>query len=217
MLLPYKDINPTRRFPFITILLIMANIGVFAYQVFGPYGYETISNQFSLIPYELHNGNLPGSEWIHPYLSLVTYMFLHAGPGHLLFNMLFLWIFGNNIEDNMSRTGFLAFYLITGVISGLAFEYLFPASRVNLVGASGAISAILGAYLFLFPFARLHALFFIFPVRMPAVIFLVIWFATQISGFLGGESNVAWISHLTGFISGVILLRFFRVKHKRYS
>jgi membrane associated rhomboid family serine protease len=209
MLLPYKDVNPTRHFPLITILLIAANVGVFLYQVFGPYGFDVVSRQFALIPMELHRGNLPDSTWIHPYLSLATYMFIHAGPGHLAFNMLFLWIFGNNIEDRMGMLSFMAFYVLTGAISGLAFEYLFPGSDVNLVGASGSISAILGAYLFLFPVARVHALFFIFPVRMPALIFLAIWFFTQISGFLGQEDSVAWISHIAGFISGVLLHRLF--------
>lgn len=211
MLLPYKDINPTRRTPVITILLIITNIAVFVYQLFGPYGFENISTQFALIPYELHHGNMPDSTWVSPYLNLVTYMFLHAGIGHLLFNMLFLWIFGNNIEDVMTRRGFLFFYLLTGAVSGLAFEVLFPGSQAHLVGASGAISAILGVYLVLFPFARLHVLVFIFPVRMPAVIFLVIWFFMQISGLLGGKGDVAWISHVSGFIAGIVLYRFFRV------
>ncbi|HOO71332.1 MAG TPA: rhomboid family intramembrane serine protease [Spirochaetota bacterium] len=209
MLLPYKDVNPTRHFPFMTIILILANIAVFLYQVFGPYGFDVISRQFALIPYELHKGNLPDSTWIPPFLSLGTYMFLHAGPGHLAFNMLFLWIFGNNIEDRMSPFSFLVFYLLTGVISALAFEAIFPGSDVNLVGASGAISAVLGAYLFLFPRAQVHALLFIFPVRMSALVFLIIWFIMQISGFLGQEGSVAWISHITGFVSGIILHRFF--------
>lgn len=211
MLLPYKDINPTRRFPIVTLLLIIVNIGIFLYQIFGPYGFENISTQFALIPYELHHGNLPESTWVSPYVNVVTYMFLHGSIGHLVFNMLFLWIFGNNIEDVMTRKGFLVFYLLTGVISGLAFEWLFPGSRAHLVGASGAISAILGVYMVLFPFARLHVLVFIFPLRMPAIVFLVIWFFMQISGLLGGEGNVAWISHVSGFIAGIILYRFFRV------
>ncbi|HRZ25221.1 MAG TPA: rhomboid family intramembrane serine protease [Spirochaetota bacterium] len=209
MLLPYKDVNPTRHFPFITLLLIAGNIAIFVYQVFGPYGFETISSQFALIPYELHHGNLRESNWINPYLSLVTYMFMHAGPGHLIFNMLFLWIFGNNIEDRMSWIGFLVFYLLTGIISGLSFEAIYPGSEAHLVGASGAISAILGAYLLLYPTARVHALFFIFPIRMPALVFLIIWFITQISGFLGQADSVAWISHISGFVSGIILYRFF--------
>ena len=198
MLLPYKDVNPTRHFPFMTILLILANIAIFMYQVFGPYGFESISRQFALIPYELHRGNLPDSTWIPPFLSLGTYMFIHAGPGHLLFNMLFL-----------SPFSFLIFYLLTGIISALSFEAIFPGSDVNLIGASGAISAVLGAYLFLFPRAQVHALLFIFPVRMSALVFLIIWFFMQISGFLGQEGSVAWISHITGFISGIILHRFF--------
>jgi len=212
MLLPYRDINPTRRFPAVTVLLIMTNVLIFYGLVFSRAGFDALTAQFALIPYEIHNGNLPGSEMLSPWITLGTYMFMHGGFGHLAFNMLFLWIFGNNIEDRMTRSGFLLFYLLVGVLSGLAFELKNPGSRVSLVGASGAISGVLGAYLLLFPFARVHALFFIFPVRMPAVVFLVIWFITQIAGFRGAQGNVAWISHISGFIAGIVLHRFFLVR-----
>ena len=216
MLFPYKDINPTRRFAVVTFLIICANVAIFIYQNFSGIGFEYSTRQMALIPVEIFRGNLPDSQMISPFLSVFAYMFLHGSPGHLVFNMLFLWIFGNNIEDRMSRPGFLAFYTITGVISGLAFVGYYPSSDVSLVGASGAISAVLGAYLFLFPFARLHALFFIFPVRMPAIIFIVFWFFSQISGLMGGGGNVAWISHIAGFIAGIALFRFFLKPVRRY-
>lgn len=210
MLFPYKDINPTRRFSFITLLLIIINIGLFIYPLvdFKP-GFEFFTRQFALIPYELKNGNLQDSTWISPYLSIITYMFMHGSPSHIAFNMLFLWIFGNNIEDVMTRRGFISFYIITGIISALAFVALFPDSKNYLVGASGAVSGVLGAYMCLFPFARVHALFFIFPIRMPAIIFLIVWFIGQLSGLLNGQENIAWISHISGFLSGIILYRFF--------
>ena len=209
MIIPYKDINPTERFPFLTIGLIAVNIAIFLFQIFSDYGYQQITNQFAFIPYELHHGNLPHSTFISPFTSLVTYMFLHANLKHIGFNMLFLWIFGNNIEDEMHRIGFIIFYLLCGIISALVFELFHPETKSPLVGASGAISAILGAYLFLYPKAKLRVLILVFPVTVPAVIFLVLWFVLQISGFLQGSGNVAWIAHISGFVAGAILYRIF--------
>lgn len=211
MLIPYKDSNPTRRFPVITVLLLIANIGIFIYCAFvSDIGFQKLSRQFALIPIELSKGNLPDSKWISPYLTFITYMFFHANIPHLLFNMLFLWIFGNNVEDGMTRWGFFLFYILIGTASALVYIGSDPSSKVSLIGASGAISGILGAYLFLYPLAKVHALLFIFPVKMPAVIFLLIWFFMQISGFLGPESNIAWESHITGFIFGILIYRLFR-------
>ncbi|PKL41296.1 MAG: rhomboid family intramembrane serine protease [Spirochaetae bacterium HGW-Spirochaetae-1] len=214
MLFPYKDTNPTRRFSVVTFLIIAANIFVFLYQHLSGIGYEYSTRQFALIPVELFKGNLPDSTLVSPLVSSFTYMFLHGGLLHLVFNMIFLWIFGNNIEDVMTRPRFLFFYLLTGLISGLAYAVMSPNGEIPLVGASGAISAVLGAYLFLFPWARVHVLVFIFPVQMPALIFLVLWFAAQISGFMDGQGNVAWISHIAGFISGVVLHRFYIVRRR---
>ncbi len=211
MLIPYKDSNPTRRFPIITILLIIANIGIFVYFAFvSDFGLAKLTRQFALIPVELSKGNLPDSKWISPYLTFITYMFFHANIPHLLFNMIFLWIFGNNVEDGMSRFGFLLFYIFVGAASALVYIGSDPSSKISLIGASGAISGILGAYLFMYPLAKIHALFFIFPVKMPAVIFLLIWFFMQISGLLGPESNVAWESHISGFILGILTFRIFK-------
>lgn len=211
MLLPYKDSNPTRRVPVITIILIIANIAIFAYSAFvSDTGFLKITRQFSLIPYELSKGNLPDSQWISPYLTLITYMFFHANIPHLLFNMLFLWIFGNNVEDSMTRGGFFLFYILIGISSALVYIGSNPMSKVSLIGASGAVSGVLGAYLFLYPLARVHALLFIFPIKMPAIIFLLTWFFIQISGMLGPAANVAWESHISGFIFGILIYRLFK-------
>jgi membrane associated rhomboid family serine protease len=212
MLIPYKDTNPTKNFPIITLLLIITNIIIFYFQAAGHSGFN-ITEEFALIPVEIITGNnINNSQLINPFITIISYMFLHAGLLHLVFNMLFLWIFGNNIEDRMTMVGFIFFYLLTGAISGLTFCFIDPKSAVPLVGASGAISGILGAYVFMFPFARIHALLFIFRVRMPAVVFIVIWFISQISGFLNSttqSSNIAWITHISGFISGIILFKLF--------
>jgi membrane associated rhomboid family serine protease len=214
MFLPYRDENPTRRFAAVTFLLIAANVLFFIYQVTGPAGPAESASQYGLIPSELSGGrNLPDSGWISPYLSLLTYMFCHGSVSHLLFNMLFLWIFGNNVEDRMGRPGYALFYAVTGVISALAFVAYKPSIDTPLVGASGAVSGILGAYLFLFPTARVYVWMVLFVLRMPALVFLPLWFLLQIFGFMNDTStetgNVAWISHIAGFLAGVLLFKFF--------
>ncbi len=211
MFFPYKDINPTRRRAIVSAGLIFVNIGIFFYQVLGHAIPVMAPREMALIPLELTRGNLPDSALLAPSLTPLTYMFVHGGLGHLIFNMLFLWIFGNNVEDAMTRPRFIGFYLATGVISGLAFALMFPGSNVSLIGASGAISGVLGAYLLLYPFAKVHTLVLIFPVRMPAVVFIIIWFVMQISGLMNGGGNVAWITHVTGFIAGLVTHRFFTV------
>jgi membrane associated rhomboid family serine protease len=216
MLIPYKDSNPTKRFSIITLLLIIINIITFYFQVAGKFNFN-FTEEFALIPVEIITGkNIIGSQLISPYITVLSYMFLHGNVLHLAFNMLFLWIFGNNIEDRMSTSSFIFFYLLIGAISGLAFCFIAPKSTVPLVGASGAISGILGAYVIMFPFARIHALLFIFRVKMPALVFIIIWFISQISGFLGSASqtsNIAWVAHISGFIAGIILFKLFVKKN----
>jgi membrane associated rhomboid family serine protease len=214
MFLPYKDENPTSRFAVVSFLLVIVNVCVFFYQVFGAPGFENILNEYGLIPIELAGGkNLPSSRLVSPYVSLFTYMFCHGNIPHLLFNMLFLWIFGNNVEDRMTPFRFLVFYLLVGAISAIAFVLKFPLVNTPLVGASGAISGILGAYLFMYPMSRIYVWVLFFVIRIRAFLFLPIWFALQIFGFMGAESgdgsNVAWISHISGFIAGVLLFKFF--------
>ena len=215
MFLPYKDTNPTKKTSIVTIFLIISNIAIFLYPFFSD-KIEFISfiKQFALIPVEIKNGNLSDSNWINPHLTFVTSMFMHASISHILFNMLFLWIFGNNIEDVMTPFRFIIFYLLTGVIGSLAFYFTHMGSQVSCVGASGAVSGILGAYLFLFPKARVHTIVFIFPMRLPAYIFLIVWFLGQLSGLLDGQGNVAWIAHVAGFLSGIVLYKFFIKRDK---
>lgn len=198
MFLPYKDTNPTKRFGIITFLLICTNCYIF---------FSETPLQ-GLVPLYLSNVNM-GSESTGILLTPISYMFIHGNLGHLVFNMLFLWIFGNNVEDRMGRISFFLFYLITGILSGLTFVLMNTGEEVMLVGASGAISAVLAAYLYLFPFAKIHVLFFIFPIKLPAFIFIAFWFVSQISGFLGGTGNTAWVCHLAGFIFGSLLFKLF--------
>lgn len=213
MFIPFKDDNPTRRFAIVTFLLIIANILVFLYQILGAAGFEATTYALGLVPKELFaGGGIAEPAHFVPRTALLTSMFSHGSIPHLAFNMLFLWIFGNNVEDRMSRPGYLVFYILIGIVSALAFVFLSPASEAPLVGASGAVSGVLGAYLFMYPMARVHVWMLFFTMRMPALLFLLIWFALQVFGLLGsvaGGSNVAWISHVSGFIAGILLFRLF--------
>ena len=213
-MIPLKDENPTTRFPIITIILIGLNILVFLFQ-------STLSAQaefyfihrFGAIPVSLlkfldpfPNDGLPF--WITP----VTSVFLHGGVMHLAGNMLFLWIFGNNIEDRIGRVRFILFYFICGTAATLAHALADPHSIQPLVGASGAISGVMGAYLVLYPRARVLTLILIiiYPVFIwvPAVFFLLFWLVFQVVRALGSDSgNVAWMAHIGGFICGAVLVK----------
>jgi membrane associated rhomboid family serine protease len=211
MFIPLKDLNPRRTFPAITILLIAANIAVFAYEVTLPVRAEkpflmAYADVPSRLP-ALFAGNATAAQALLP---LITSMFLHAGILHLLGNMLFLWIFGDNVEDFFGHFGYLLFYFVCGIVASLAHDFSDLSSQLPALGASGAISGVMGAYLVLFPRARVLTLVFIFLLPIPAVILLGWWFILQ---FLGGLSTagmraaggVAWWAHVGGFLMGVIL------------
>jgi len=134
------------------------------------------------------------------YLAVLTSLFLHGSLAHLAFNMLFLWIFGNNLEDRWGRIRYILFYLGAGVAATLAFVLTSPSSAIPLVGASGAIAGVMGAYLVLFPRARILGLVGIFPLPLPAWVFLGFWFVSQ---FLGGSDGVAYAAHIGGFLFGM--------------
>jgi membrane associated rhomboid family serine protease len=160
---------------------------------------------FGLIPVNLMESP------ISAYPTIYSSMFLHSGIAHLAGNMLYLWIFGNNIEDTLGKFRFVIFYFICGTLASLGHILTDLHSEIPMVGASGAISGILGAYLVLFPFARVKTLIFlgflITIVRIPAVILLVIWILIQIfSGVVSGDGGVAWFAHIGGFIAGMILI-----------
>jgi membrane associated rhomboid family serine protease len=223
MFFPLHDENPVRRFPLLTVLLIAANAAVFLYEVGLGERAAMFIQAFGAIPSEVLDprawgrpvvsGDLPFAAPPEP-LTLVTSMFLHGGVMHLVGNMVYLWIFGNNIEDVLGPVRFLVFYLIGGLAAGLAHVFLSPSSVVPAVGASGAISAILGAYLVLYPRARVRALLFlgifIRLVWVPAVVLLVFWFVLQILSATvasAGQGGVAWFAHIGGFIAGLLLIR----------
>jgi membrane associated rhomboid family serine protease len=212
-MIPLKDENPTKNFPLITIIFIVSNTLIFLYQISQPMRTLTIFSSFGLIPVKLIESP------ISTYPTIYSSMFLHSGIGHLAGNMLYLWIFGNNIEDFLGRVRFVIFYLICGTLASMGHILTDLQSNIPMVGASGAISGILGAYLVLFPFARVKTLvflgFLITIIRVPAIILLLVWILIQIfSGVIAGDGSVAWFAHIGGFISGMLLiLPFQKIKH----
>jgi len=213
--IPLRDDNPTRRFPAVTLALIAANMAVFVVQLLLPRWGLTLEGWYYLAgarPYELtHQMDLPPFGYFPWWATLFTALFVHGGWLHLLFNMLYLWIFGNNVEDAMTRPRFVGFYVVCGLVATTAQVLVAPGSDVPIIGASGAIAGVLGAYLVLFPRARVLTvvpLLIVFPVfEVPAWVLLAIWFVVQaVSGLqsLGsGEAGVAFFAHLGGFVAGM--------------
>lgn len=201
-MLPISDENPTKRFPVVTVLLILANLAVFfAWQI--KVGLPKSVALAGLIPTELHPVSVRGIE------HLFTSMFMHGGIAHLLGNMWFLWIFGDNVEDEIGRIKFVFFYLLSGVAGAAAHVALHAQSNIPMVGASGAISGVLGAYLVLHPSARVKMIFIIRFIRIPAWCYLLIWVGLQGLGLWQASKTagmgIAYWAHIGGFVAGMFL------------
>lgn len=199
---PIRDHNPSERTPYVTIGLIFINVVMFLLTMPWAFNMGALWDRLALYPVAVVNGQ---------YLwGLVTHMFLHAGPLHIAGNMLFLWIFGDNLEDQMGHLGFLLFYLACGLAAAGAQIAANPYDGVPMVGASGAIAGVMGGYLLLFPKARVDVLAIIVIIikifTIPAWVMLGVWFLIQLFGgfALFGDSNVAYWAHAGGFIAGVI-------------
>ncbi|MCX7857344.1 MAG: rhomboid family intramembrane serine protease [Deltaproteobacteria bacterium] len=218
-MIPLKDNIPTRTFPIITVGIIFVNISIFVWQSFLSLAEkEQLFRYFGLVPKELTIALLSRLELL-PYniITVFTSMFLHGGVFHLVGNMLYLWIFGNNIEDSLGHGRFVWFYLLSGIFAAVA-QYLYdPTSNIPMIGASGAVSGVLGAYLVLYPTARVITLVFIFIfikiVELPALIFLTFWFFMQF--LYSGIEGVAWYAHIGGFIFGLLTAKLLAKKHYR--
>jgi membrane associated rhomboid family serine protease len=213
--IPLRDNIPTRTFPGVTIALIAANVLVFVFQLsLGPSSGSAFIAAFGAVPAQFTGAAAHAAPVLSPPLTLFSSMFLHGGLLHLLGNMVFLWIFGNNVEDSTGHLRFLVFYLLCGLAGALAHIAANPASTVPMVGASGAISGVLGAYFLLYPFARIETLvflgFFAQTVRIPAFFFLGFWFLMQsLSGAASVGTRgggVAFFAHVGGFVAGMALL-----------
>jgi membrane associated rhomboid family serine protease len=220
--IPIRDQIPTRSVPVINYLLIVANIVVFIFQwLAGPYE-QSLVYQFALIPY-----NFVSSLSLADITDIFTSMFMHAGLAHVGGNMLYLWIFGDNVEDSMGHGRYLVFYLVGGVVASLTHILTNPGSQIPTVGASGAIAAVLGAYLVLYPQSKVLTIiplgFFLRMSLVPASIVLGLWFVLQFfSGVLslGGPDvgGVAFWAHIGGFLSGVVMAKLFaRRRHTEYA
>jgi membrane associated rhomboid family serine protease len=217
--IPLRDDNPIYSTPVMTYALVASCIAVFLWQVsLGPVDFNRAIFTLGVIPAVLfgHAQLPPEVAVVPPTATIFTSMFLHGGWLHLAGNMLYLWIFGDNIEDRMGRARFLVFYLVCGVAAVFAQALPAPETRVPMVGASGAISGVLGAYLLLFPHARVLVLvpfgFILKVIRLPAVWVLGLWFVIQLVSSLmapAGEGGVAFRAHLGGFIAGLVLVRIF--------
>lgn len=269
-MIPLRDSLPSRRFPLVTVALIVVNLVVFLFQgylssqverfpdwdqsraawteegldppplfhsVSTPAGADGLFDRrndhsqlysvpaddllltrYALIPGELRTGrDLPPEIPVPIWATVITAMFLHGGIMHLVGNMLYLWIFGDNVEDAMGRGPFLLFYLLCGAAAAAAQIAIDPSSTVPMIGASGAIAGVLAAYFVLFPQSRVLTLipifFFLRLVSVPAVFLLGFWFILQVvngAGSLGATGGVAWFAHIGGFVAGAILVIVFR-------
>jgi membrane associated rhomboid family serine protease len=213
MFLPLHDGVPLAHLkaPLVTRALIGANVAAFALVALGvlPIGEQWIVAGFGVVPAVLFGTEaLPdGLPFVPTQLTLLTSLFLHGSALHLLGNMLFLWVFGDNVEDGMGHGRFLVFYLVCGVCAGLAHAFMDPESTRPLIGASGAVAGVVAAYLILYPRVKVWGLFFgRIPLRVPAMWAIGFWIVLQVvSAFLGGDVGVGWFAHLGGLIAGAAL------------
>ncbi|HEY7520734.1 MAG TPA: rhomboid family intramembrane serine protease [Methylomirabilota bacterium] len=235
-MIPLRDDVPSRSVPIVTFALIGLNVAAYIYQLSlglavdpgGRAAAEAFIVEFGATPCRL-TATCDRGDFPSPYVTIFTSMFLHGSPLHVGGNMLYLWIFGDNVEDMLGHGRFLVFYLLSGVAAATAQTITSPASTIPMIGASGAVSGVLGAYLLLFPYATILTLmifgFFIRTVHIPALIVLGFWIVLQlINGWLtvsvsamgrGETGGVAWFAHIGGFLGGMLLLLLFRPRPSR--
>lgn len=229
-MIPLRDANPTRRTPVVTIGLVVACLVAFAWELGlqvsgGDDALNAFLTEWGLVPADLTAAWGSSGFLTVETLTLITSQFLHGGWLHLLGNLLFLWIFANNIEDDLGRLAFLTFYLGGGIAAGLTQVAIDPTSTIPMIGASGAIAAVLGGYIVLYPRARITSLvflgFFYQLIDVPAVIVLGFWFLLQLIdgiaslGLAGTDGGVAIFAHIGGFVAGVVAARLLLVLRRR--
>jgi len=220
-MIPLRDDVPTRIAPTVTVALVLLNAAVFFYELSleGPgrrsHGaIEEFVARFALVPRAFFAPQVSLRSWLTPFTS----MFLHGGLAHVAFNMLFLWIFGNNVEDLLGHARYLVFYLFCGLVAAATQVASAPHSAVPVIGASGAVAGVLGAYAVSYPTARVRTLVVLLvfwtTVYLPAAVLLVLWFALQLSGALEGNraEGVAFWAHVGGFLAGALLVKPFQVR-----
>lgn len=215
-MIPLYDLNRSDNRPIVTVFLITINILVFLYEVsLDPYSRHHFISEYGVIPARLQ------------LLDYVTSMFLHGGWMHIIGNMWFLWIFGDNVEDVLGRGKYLIFYLSCGVLAAAAQTAISPESRVPMIGASGAIAGVMGAYLVKFPHARVVTLIpiiiFFTTLEVPAVLMLIYWFVLQLFSGIGAvgdmhlaQGGVAFFAHVGGFVAGMALIKIFPTRRPQW-
>ncbi len=216
MFVPLKDDNPLKviRFQGMTLAIVVVNVIVFLLTgaLAKPDFTSAIATNYGVVPVELlHPGFVVpvAVQFVPEPLTLFSYMFLHGGWMHLIFNMAFVWVFADNVEDAFGHMGFVLFYLLCGVAAAFIHATMQPDSPAPMIGASGAVSGVLGAYILLYPKARLWVFFYLpIPFRIPAVIVLGLWFALQVLNVFSPDTEgqaVAWWAHIGGFAAGLVL------------
>ena len=214
-MIPLRDTIPSRRIPWITRTLLLVNVAAFVLEIRQGQTLEAFIYQFGVVPTHWFVSSLSDFlDWPHLFLTLLTAQFLHGSILHLVSNMLYLWIFADNVEDRLGHGRFLLLYLASGIVAGVAQILVSPRSTIPMVGASGAIAGVLGAYLLMFPTAKILTLvplwFFWETIEIPAFVFLGVWFLLQwvyglVSiGQVADVGGVAFWAHVGGFVSGML-------------
>jgi membrane associated rhomboid family serine protease len=223
-MIPLRDDNPSSIAPVVTVALIAACVLVFLWELSFGAGGQRIIYALGVVPASLlGRAELPPElALVPPWATVLTSMFMHGGWMHLIGNMLYLWIFGDNVEDSMGHGRFVVFYVLCGAAAVFAQALPDPASEVPMVGASGAISGVLGAYLLLYPHARVLVViplgFILQTMRIPAGLVLVLWFGLQLLSNAmaqAGQGGVAFRAHIGGFIAGMLLIPIFKQRRFR--
>jgi membrane associated rhomboid family serine protease len=214
-MIPLRDDNPTQRVPFVSRAIIVVNVLVFIYELSLADGMRELLRDWGVVPGRLFAALTGETSLPVELMTLVTSMFLHGGWLHLIGNMWYLWIFGDNVEDRMGHGRFLFFYIAAGMFAALLNSAIMPGSPTPTIGASGAIAGVLGAYAYAYPRAKVLTLvpiFFFFQIiAIPAMVMLGIWFLFQfVAGTLasgaGGSGGVAWWAHIAGFVFGFLVM-----------
>ncbi len=217
-MIPLKDNNPTTRFPIMTLLLILINAAVFIYTDIMGMGTQEFIYRHAVIPADIISlGGASGRGVLAALGTLLTSQFMHGGLLHIVSNMLFLWIFGNNVEDRFGSIFFVIFYPVCGFAAALAQVMGDPSSPIPMLGASGAVAGVMGAYLLMYPHAQVLTLiwiiFFIRLVWLPAYIIIIYWIIIQVISQLGSsaqQGGVAYLAHIGGFAAGIVLFLIYR-------
>jgi membrane associated rhomboid family serine protease len=219
-MIPLRDDNPVREIPVITIAVILLSAAVYLWQLsLPPPGVPTAVNLLGFMPALLFGyARMETEAWVSPLGSIFTAIFVHGDFLHLATNMVYLWIFGDNVEDRVGRGRFIAFYLVCGAVAALAQALLDLRSTVPMVGASGAVSGVLGAYIVLYPRANVFVALPFWLVRVPALVMLALWFLGQLASSLLGEvgaGGITFTAHVAGFVGGAALIHWFLRERRR--